>query len=131
MFSGLMHVQKDDYHKPHSLDYKCGHPIKKLQQFGIGNEPLEANAGLFNQSAEKLLESLGNDPKLTYGDKQFHTAALPPRFVPAYVALDKVVCNAIHCKLGFAIQCVLQGDRSREQRAVPLETCKDSLFSRG
>lgn len=89
----LILYQKEEHHKPHSLDFKCGIPIKKLQQFGIGNEPIEANKGLFSQSAEELLESLATDPKLTYGDKQFHTKAQAPRFVPAYVALDKVVCS--------------------------------------
>jgi hypothetical protein len=69
--------------------------VKKLQQFGIGNEPIEANTSMFNQNAAELLASLGNDPKLTYGDKQFHTKTVAPRFVPAYVALDKVVCGGM------------------------------------
>ncbi|KAJ3395881.1 EF-hand domain-containing protein 1 [Lobulomyces angularis] len=83
--------QSSDYRKPHSLGYKNGYPIQKLQLLGIGLEPIDINTQLLNTSADQLLQSLGSDPKLTYGDKRFHAKPITPRFVPAFVALDKVV----------------------------------------
>lgn len=54
-------------------------------------DPITVNQELHQASAEQLLEALSHSPALTYGEKQFHAKPVIPRFVPAYVALDKMV----------------------------------------
>ena len=79
--------QKHDFRKPHSLGYKNGYPIQITPKLGIGLEELETTV----PTPQELLAAAGNNPSITYGDKQFHTPIKAPRFVPAHVAFDKVV----------------------------------------
>ncbi|KAJ3220241.1 EF-hand domain-containing protein 1 [Dinochytrium kinnereticum] len=84
--------QKTDYRKPHSLDYINGYAVQSQPTLGIGLDPIEIGSGQ-PATPEELLAAmtLGSDPKITYGDKQFHNKEVVPRFVPAHVAFDKVV----------------------------------------
>lgn len=84
-------VGKTDFRKPHSLDYQNGYAVRNAPLVGIGMEPITVNQELHQASAEQLLEALSHSPALTYGEKQFHAKPVVPRFVPAYVALDKMV----------------------------------------
>ncbi|KAI9209172.1 uncharacterized protein BJ171DRAFT_560984 [Polychytrium aggregatum] len=81
-------VTKYDYRKPHSLDYVNGYAVQRAPLLGIGLTPLEERQ---LPSPEELMSTMGTDPKITYGSKQYHTKKLEPRFVPAHVAFDKVV----------------------------------------
>ncbi|KAI8855229.1 hypothetical protein BC829DRAFT_438644 [Chytridium lagenaria] len=84
-------VTKTDYRKPHSLDYINGYAVQSQPRLGIGLESIEL--GSEPATPEELLAamSVGSDPRITYGDKQFHNKEVIPRFVPAHVAFDKVV----------------------------------------
>lgn len=82
-------VQKHDFRKPHSLGYKNGYPTQITPKLGIGLTTIEVNQ---LPSPEQLLNEAGNSPDITYGDKRFHKQLQAPRFVPAHVAFDKVVC---------------------------------------
>ncbi|TPX38933.1 hypothetical protein SeMB42_g02286 [Synchytrium endobioticum] len=79
---------KTDFRKAHTLDYKNSYALQKSVKLSIGAIPHPANQVL---PAHELISRLGNDPAITYGDKQFHTPKVEPTFVPAYVAFDKVV----------------------------------------
>ncbi|KAI8803222.1 hypothetical protein BJ742DRAFT_857699 [Cladochytrium replicatum] len=81
-------VTKTDYRKAHTLNYLNGYAVQFQPTLGIGLDFIE-HARL--PSPEQLVKAAGEDPRITYGDKQFHTKPMKPRFVPAHVAFDKVV----------------------------------------
>nr|KAJ3415719.1 EF-hand domain-containing protein 1 [Polyrhizophydium stewartii] len=81
-------VMKSDFRKPHSLGYVNGYPVQPKPILGIGLHQIETEK---TPSVEQLLEAIGSDPRLEYGDKQFFSKEAEPRFVPAHVAFDKVV----------------------------------------
>ncbi|TPX32330.1 hypothetical protein SmJEL517_g04501 [Synchytrium microbalum] len=79
---------KTDFRKAHTLDYKNSYALQKQVRLSIGGVAHQAH---IQPSAQDLLQWSGKDPAITYGDKQFHAPKVEPRFVPAYVAFDKVV----------------------------------------
>ncbi|KAL5036620.1 hypothetical protein BDV3_005806 [Batrachochytrium dendrobatidis] len=81
-------VTKNDFRKPHSLGYINGYPIQPKPTLKIGLEPIHVEKTL---TPDELIASLTLDPKLVYGDKQFHSKETQSCFVPAHVAFDKVV----------------------------------------
>lgn len=80
----LDYLQKNKYHRSHSLNYKNGYSIPTLPTSGIGGEPI-----MYNQLSEQELDELANfNPTLTYGQAK---QAPPEDFVPAHKAWDKKV----------------------------------------
>lgn len=81
-------ITKVDYRKPHTLDYNNGYAVQTKPTLGIGLTTLEVDP---LPTAEELLKAMDNDPRIMYGNKQYHAKKIEPRFVPAHVAFDKVV----------------------------------------
>ncbi|KAJ3096418.1 EF-hand domain-containing protein 1 [Phlyctochytrium planicorne] len=84
-------VTKTDYRKPHTLDYRNGYAVQGRPILGIGLDPIELDGEPMTPEDLLAAMSLGSDPKITYGEKQYHNKDVTPRFVPAHVAFDKVV----------------------------------------
>ncbi|KAJ1542859.1 EF-hand domain-containing protein 1, partial [Nowakowskiella sp. JEL0078] len=81
-------VKKTDFRKVHTLDYCNGYSVQSVPRLGIGLTTIEHTKP---PPPTKLLKLMGQDPKITYGSKQYHFAPTKPRFIPAHVAFDKVV----------------------------------------
>lgn len=77
-------MQRQKYHRSHSLNYKNGYATQCLPTVGIGGVPIK-----YNQLSEQELDELANfNPTLTYGQAK---QAPPEDFVPGHVAWDKKV----------------------------------------